>query len=237
HRVPPQKVMRIAGGVDTVRFRPVCDRAALRRSLGLPTDRRVLLTVRNLVPRMGLENLLAAMVPVCARFPDALLIIGGSGPLAEPLRMQARDLGLSAHVRFAGFIPEDALPGYYAAADLFVLPTRCLEGFGLVTIEAMACGTPVLGTPVGGTQEILQRFDPALLFAGTEPDHLADGILRHLRRVCGDEALRTRCRRYVEEHYSWDVVIDRVEAIFCQVAAQGRRTAAGPPVSGVEENS
>jgi glycosyltransferase involved in cell wall biosynthesis len=220
HRVPRSKVSIIPGGVDTVRFAPVEDRIALRRKLGIPPDALLLLTVRNLEPRMGVDALLDAMPTVCQARPEVHLVIGGSGPLTTHLQQRAAALKIDEHVTFAGFIPEADLASYYAAADLFVLPTRGLEGFGLVTVEAMACGTPVLGTPVGGTQEILRGFDESFLFSGTSAEDLAEGILQHLPRIRGNQELRARCRAYVEENYSWDVIIPRIEALF-YAAARG----------------
>ncbi len=220
HGIGGDRVSVIPGGVDTDHFRPVSDRDALKRELGLPPRRPVLFTVRNLVARMGLDNLLEAMARVHRECPEATLVIGGKGPLMEPLRAQTVALGLTDCVSFAGFIPEEKLPAYYAAADLFVLPTVALEGFGLVTVEAMACGTPALGTPVGGTQEILHAFDPAFLFRSPAPEHLAEGILGRLPQVRGNEALRLQCRRHVEEKYSWDVIIPRLEALFYTTAGK-----------------
>src|SRR5207249_3786898 len=123
HRIPVEKVVVIPGGVDADRFRPAADRAGLRRDLGLP-EGPLLLTVRNLEPRMGLDSLITAMRTVLTERPDCRLAIGGSGRIKEQLAQQVRELGLEHAIRFLGFIPEERLPDYYAAADLFVLPTR-----------------------------------------------------------------------------------------------------------------
>ena len=120
--------------------------------MGLPEDKFILFTVRNLVPRMGLENLISAFEIVQSGRTDLLLIIGGEGPLEPALKEQTRQCGVEEFVRFVGYIPDEDLPSYYQMADLFILPTIELEGFGLVTVEALASGLPVLGTPVGGTR-------------------------------------------------------------------------------------
>lgn len=220
HGVPAARPRLIPGGVDTERFRPPADRMLLRRELGLP-EGFLFLTVRNLVPRMGLDSLIAAMAEVVRVRPDAHLAIGGSGPLRETLENQVRELGLERHVTFLGFIPETRLPDYYGAVDLFVLPTRTLEGFGLVTVEALACGTPALGTPIGGTLEILRPFGKEWLFAGVETASLVEGMLSRVSRVEEDAGLRDRCRRYVLDHYSWEVIIPRVEALMTAMATPG----------------
>src|SRR5438132_854951 len=160
YAVPRERIVRIRGAAATDRFKPAPDRGAIRGELGLSADRPIVLTVRNLEARMGLDNLLGAMAVLKARCPSALLLIGGAGSLRGALEAQSQALGLEAHVKFLGFVPDAELPRYYQAADVFVLPTRELEGFGLVTVEALACGTPVLGTPVGATPEILRARCP-----------------------------------------------------------------------------
>jgi len=222
HKVPEGKITIIPGGVDTERFQPPSDRMEIRKKLNLPTDRVILLTVRNLVPRMGLENLIQAMAKVKQARPEVLLYIGGTGPLKETLLRLVHTLGLENHVFFTGFIPEDELPLTMGAADCFVLPTIALEGFGLVTVEALACGTPVLGTPIGGTVEILRELDDRLLFPSPSPEKMADAIINHLSAWRHDPAsykkLRTLCRRFVEERYSWEANVSKTEQLFFRMA-------------------
>lgn len=222
----PGKIDIIPGGVDLECFHPSGDRRDIRRRLEIPENRTVLLTVRNLVPRMGLENLLTAMKDVVKALPDALLIIGGNGPLRDNLLRLTLDLQLGDSVRFDGFICDEDLPDYYRAADLFILPTVELEGFGLVTLEALACGTPVLGTPVGGTLEILQRLDNRYLFDGTGPDAMARRIIEVLRQYADNPDLRNTaswtCRSFVEQHYSWERNVDQLEGLFCRFSGGPR---------------
>jgi glycosyltransferase involved in cell wall biosynthesis len=209
HGLPAGRVRVVPGGVDLARFAPPGDRLAARRRLGLLESAPVLFCLRNLEPRMGLELLLGAMPAVLARHPEALLVIGGDGPLAGPLRDRARALGLGAAVRFLGFVPEPELPLVYGAADVFVLPSERLEGFGLVTLESLACGTPVIGTRVGATPELLEPLDPALLSDPT-PDALARAVLAFLARE--DRAtLAARCRAHTAP-YAWERVAERLEA-------------------------
>jgi glycosyltransferase involved in cell wall biosynthesis len=219
HGVARDRIRVIPGGIDTEKFRLPQDRAGLRRELGLP-EGLLLFTVRNLVPRMGLDQLILAMQQVARVRPDCHLCIGGSGPLRSELESQVTALGLEKNVSFAGFIPEASLPDYYGTADAFVLPTRCLEGFGLVTIEALACGTPVLATPVGGTHEILRNFDTGFLFQGIEAPDMATGILERLPEIEGNDALRDRSRRYALDNYSWEVLVPRVEALMREMIGQ-----------------
>lgn len=210
------RLVLIPGGVDVERFHPAPDRSAVRARLGLPPDTTILLTVRRLVPRMGLENLLQAFAQVSREQDDLYLVIGGRGRLESTLHALAGQLGIANRVRFIGFIPEEDLPVYYQAADLFVLPTSALEGFGLITLEALATGLPVVGTPVGSTQEILGRFDARSLTAGTDAVALVEGIrwgLAHREEL----ALAEHCRAFAVTHHDWEHIVDRYEALYTEL--------------------
>lgn len=210
HRLPTETVCVIPGWVDGRHFQPAASAAAdIRRQLGLPLDRQILLTVRNLMPRMNLDGLLRAMRIVVNERPDTLLLIGGAGPLAASLRALVASLRLEEHVRLLGKIPEPQLAQWYQAADLFVVPSKALEGFGLATMEALACGTPVVGTPIGGTQELLTQFDPSLVCDSTHPRAMASAILRTLPR-CAEpaarRALRQRCLAFAARFGQEEIV-------------------------------
>src|SRR3989454_157122 len=174
---------------------------------------------------MGLDTLIRAMATVRERFPRVLLLIGGSGSLRPLLETLTISLSLSEHVRFLGFVPERDLPSYYHAADVFVLPTRELEGFGLVTVEALACGTPVLGTPVGATPEVLSGLDASLVFRGISAEIMAEDLLRFLETMArapdAYERLRCACRAHAERYYTWERAITGLEGALGRVAARG----------------
>lgn len=239
YRVPRHRIVKIPGGVDVDHFRPSADRATLRARLGLPADRRILFTLRNLEPRMGLDNLIRALDAVRRRDPDVLLLIGGAGPLRRGLAALAHDLGLEEHVRFLGFVSDVDLPRFYAAADAFVLPTRALEGFGLVTVEALACGTPVLGTPVGATPEILGGLDPDLVFPDATPAGIADGLGRFLDATKRDpdraRRLRDASRRYAEDRYTWHRAIDELERLLTRLVRSAVAAALCPVCAGTRD--
>ncbi len=223
HGIPAERIEVLPGGVDLGRFRPAADRESLRRRLGLKPESRLLLTVRNLEPRMGLENLIAALARVAPLFPEAVLWVGGEGTLREKLEVQALKLGIEKRVRFLGFVPEETLPEVYAAADLFVLPSLDLEGFGLVTLEALASGLPVLATPVGGSVEILAALPGGFLFEDTSVEALGRGIVSFLRRLAADSQAGLRfaaaCRRHAECGYSWERHLDRLESLLAALSA------------------
>jgi glycosyltransferase involved in cell wall biosynthesis len=217
HGVSAERIVINPGGVDLERFRPPENRKALKQKLDFPEGRIHLLTIRNLEPRMGIENLLKCIC-ILKKDKDSIhLILGGEGIERQNLERFIKKYGLLGDVTMAGFIPPDILSEYYGAADFFVLPTRSLEGFGLVTPESMACGTPVLGTPVGGTKEILSGFDSRFLFRDISPESMSEGI----RRAVGEyfvrkkqyKQLRLDCREYAAKNYSWERHTDQLRAM------------------------
>lgn len=148
--VSPWSVELVPPAVDLKRFTPA-GRSEARERLGIPADRKVGVSVRRLTPRMGLDDLLRAW----ALLPrdDADLLIAGEGPDRPRLESIANELGLDARVRFLGSVPDDLLPDVYRAGDVCAVPSTRLEGFGLVAIEALACGTPVVVADTGGLPE------------------------------------------------------------------------------------
>jgi glycosyltransferase involved in cell wall biosynthesis len=172
----------IPGGVDPVRFFPAAlptGKTALRQRFGLPEDALILLAARNLAPRTGVDTLLRAFARIRADQPRPrrFLALLGDGPRRRDYERLAASLGLGPEaIRFTGYVAEDDLSDWYRSADLSVMPTRALEGFGLATVEAMACGTPVIGTDIGATPELLAKIDPRLVVHGCRPDALANKI-------------------------------------------------------------
>lgn len=220
----PLKKLRLSiipGGVDVETFRPLASgKKELKKRLQLPTDRLILFTVRRLAARMGLENLILAVSLIKSHRSqlDFLLIIGGKGPLEEKLNKLVEEHNLQDYVRLIGCIPEETLPLYYQSADLFVLPSALIEGFGLATVEAMASGLPVLGTPVGGTKEILKNVDERLLFDDATPEAIAAGITLFLKNPQPFLDLKSKCREVAVGKYSWEHVVNRLEEEFFSVA-------------------
>jgi glycosyltransferase involved in cell wall biosynthesis len=215
HGVSENRIRRVPLPVDTQRFAPAHDRVAVRDLLGLPREGPILLTVRRLVARMGLDNLVAAMRQVVQKFPHVLLLMGGTGYLSEHLKRTILGENLEHNVRMLGFIPEALLPAYYQAADFFILPTLEYEGFGLVTIEALACGTPVLGTPVGATPEILGSLNEELLFRDSSAQAIALGINNWLVSTVGAE-VRQQCRAYCVRRFDKPKISQRIEQILAE---------------------
>ncbi|HRH95556.1 MAG TPA: glycosyltransferase family 4 protein [Prosthecobacter sp.] len=214
------RVHVIPGGVETDKFHPV-DVVEARQRLVWPQKQKIIVCVRRLARRMGLETLIEAFGRATLHHPDVKLMIGGQGPLREELEQQVLRAGLSRNVEFMGFIPESTLPAVYAAADLSIVPSSALEGFGLISLESLACGTPVLVTPVGGLPDTVNGLGEDLVLKGTSTDHIADGLrgwLDGTLRLPSREA----CREHVMKSFTWDRIAKQVCEVYREAGWQSK---------------
>lgn len=220
----PPKLCVIPGGVDIEEFKPPNSAEevnSIREKLKLSAEIPLLLTVRRLEQRMGLENLIRAAGILQCQSPDLKfqMVFTGKGSLKDRLEQLILEQGVSHCVQLVGLVPRETLPLYFRCADLFVLPTLAIEGFGLVTAEAMASGLPVMGTPVGATVEILKQVDERLLFQNTSPEALAEGIETFLRTPETFREMRSKCRDVAQAQYSWGTVVKKIQQEFIKVLA------------------
>lgn len=212
YEVPWEKIHVIPGGVDVKHFKNNLSRLAAREQLGWPTERQILFTSRRLVHRMGIDKLLTAIAKIKPVVPDIWLAIAGRGHIQTSLEKQVVELGLENQVRFLGFLPDQQLPIAYQAADLTVMPSQSFEGFGLAILESLACGTPVLCTPVGGMPEILRPFTPELITDSIAVDSLANKLQEvMLAKIVLPS--REECRNYAAENYDWTNIAQRVRQV------------------------
>ena len=212
YEIPWEKIHIIPGGVDVKHFKNNLSRLAAREQLGWPTERPILFTSRRLVHRMGIDKLLTAIAKIKPVVPDIWLAIAGRGHIQTSLEKQVVELGLENQVRFLGFLPDQQLPIAYQAADLTVMPSQSFEGFGLAILESLACGTPVLCTPVGGMPEILQSFTPELITDSIAVDSLANKLQEvMLAKIV--LPTREECRNYAAENYDWTNIAQRVRQV------------------------
>ena len=197
------KTQVISAGISTELFTPG-DGGEMRRALGIGQDDPVLLTVGRLDFRKGQDGVIGALPRLRREFPHLRYLIVGEGPERQKLTALACEKGVAGQVHFAGFQPDERLPAYYRACDVFVMHNRTLEnnveGFGLVFLEANACGKPVVGGRSGGAAEAVLHGTTGFL---VEPDD-GQGLVETLRKLLGDAALRREMglagrRRAVEE--------------------------------------
>ena len=215
--VKRDRIHVIPGGVEYSRFATARSRDDCRAALSWPTDRPIVLCVRRLVRRVGVDVLIDAVVEIRRRVPDVLVLIAGRGAMRDELDAKIAALGLGDAVRLLGFVPDELLPVAYRAADLSVVPSTALEGFGLITVESLAAGTPCIVTPVGGLAGIVTPFAPALVAQSTSAAHIAAALSGAL---LGELALPTseECAMYARTNFDWPVIARRVRAVYERVA-------------------
>jgi D-inositol-3-phosphate glycosyltransferase len=229
----PAKVHVIPCGVDPTLFRPM-RQADARERLGRDQCERIVLFVGRIEQIKGIDVLLRALGRLFLRHPDlrsdvCLLVVGGAldpqddAPETEKiqeLRRLVHEHRLEANVNFVGSLDQETLALYYAAADVCAVPSLT-ESFGLVALEAMACGTPVVGTRVGGLQTLIEDGESGLLVPPGDDEALADAIAQ----VLTDHRLRTHLAhgaRDRAEHYTWQSVGEKIDALYDTVLASSR---------------
>jgi D-inositol-3-phosphate glycosyltransferase len=199
-------------GVNLDLFQPM-DKEDARRQLGLTPEVPVLLFVGRFDPLKGIDRLLSTMTHLKHRGNLRLVIIGGDGdqsPEFKRLQRVSSKLGIQEAVSFVGRVDQKNLPPYYSAADILVIPSY-YESFGLVGLESLACGTPVVSTKVGVLEDILKQNDIGRLVENATPRSLADGIEKILS-VSSDSRLRDERIRSAVIRFQWPAVASAITA-------------------------
>ena len=212
----PGRIRIIPCGVNLDLFRPI-DKERARRRLNLNGE-GVLLFVGRIVPIKGLDRLLMAMSYLEWERPIKLLVIGGDEQNHTPrknLRNLTKELGISDRVMFFGFVDHEELPWFYSAADVCVIPSFH-ESFGLVALESLACGTPVIATKVGAMESIIWSGQTGYVVDDNTPVHLAGKIFRFLSGVSGTPKPIDVIRASVLQ-FSWSHVAEAVEREYASV--------------------
>ena len=209
----------IPPGVDTDIFKPlpVDSSGVFFSRLGIPDHLPVVLAVGRHIAWKGFAYLLQAAARIKDRVPF-VLIIGGGGPETPGLRLSAEKLGIQDRVVFTGRIPNSDMPRLYNRATVFVLPSIVdasgnTEGLGVVLMEAMACGTPCVGSNVGGIPDIVRDGYNGLLIPAGDAAALAEAILRLLTDEKLRQSMGENGRRFIAENYSWVRITDRTVAL------------------------
>ena len=244
YNAEPSKIAVIPCGFASDEFWPIAPRFA-RRALGLPSDVPLLLSVGRLVPRKGVDNIIRALGVLVRRLgvPAELLVVGGNSDIpdcqATPeigrLRSIAEEAGVADRVTFTGRRSRELLKLYYSAADVFVT-TPWYEPFGMTPVEAMACGTPVVGARVGGIQYSVLDGATGYLVPPNDPVALAE----RLNQICCSRRLAERLSsvavRRAHMLFRWERVARSLATLYADVeaaadprpAAQALPTAAAP---------
>jgi len=208
----PEKIKVLHNGVDLVHFRLLFGkREEIRGKLGIPQNAIVVLTVRRLVYKNGVDTLIEGANMAVRKNPNIIFLVVGKGPDLNSVQIKIRQLGIENNFRLTGFVSDGDLPFYYNAADFFVLPSKSGEGLPLVALEAMACGLPVIATNVGGIREILME-DFGKLVPSNQPEQLAKAVLEFSNIDFSSRRLELRGK--IEEKFSWDKNVDALIGIY-----------------------
>jgi glycosyltransferase involved in cell wall biosynthesis len=187
----------------------------IRRKLNIDEHAFIVITSRRLIARTGVDLLINAFGDVIRAFHNQTtqknlkLILTGTGASENELKQLAVDLKISEHIIFTGHVEERLLPEYYRAGDLFVMPTKELEGFGLSTVEAMATALPVIGTNIGGTPEILSKISDQLIIQECTSAAIAEKIIHFIK----EENLQEWSKKSLKccrEYFTWEKHTDRL---------------------------
>lgn len=218
---PPMEI--VTPGVDPTRFAPFAE-AAADPGLRAPGGGRIILSVSRLVARKGPATLIAALPAVLARHPDTVLAIVGDGTDRRRLERAARRHGVTGAVRFLGPQPWDRLGGYYAAADIFALPTRErfwgleTEGFPLVYLEAAGAGLPTVAGAAGGVGEAVVEGQTGFIVDGHSPAETASALIRLLDDPALARRMGSAGRERVIAQFTWDDVAERFASVLAKYA-------------------
>jgi D-inositol-3-phosphate glycosyltransferase len=220
YQTDEHKVTIIPPGVDTSRFYPIpADEA--RAAVGVPPNGCMVLYVGRIEPLKGVDTLIRAMavmhqIGTLRECPQGLMIIGGD-PQASPDEMNAemarlqalcRELGMEDMILFLGKRDQDFLPYYYSAAEVLVMPSH-YESFGMVALEAMACGTPVVASQVGGLAFLVQDGTTGYVVPDGDPQALADRLTQLIRDPQLRQKMGEQAAAYARQ-YSWDQIANRI---------------------------
>jgi glycosyltransferase involved in cell wall biosynthesis len=197
----------IANGFNHKLFFPK-DRIESRKKINLPLDKKIVLAVGSLDIVKGHRYLIEALKTVKKTCPNILCLIIGDGPLKNHLKNQIKDIHLTKNIKLIDYVAHDKLNDWYNASDLFVLPSIS-ESFGVVQLEALACGKPVVATINGGSEEIITSQEYGLLCKNKNPKDLADKILLALAMKWDKKKIMSYMK-----YYSWPEIVRKLLLIY-----------------------
>ena len=216
--VGAEKVHLSPMGIDFSVYRRI-DKNRARDDLGLDSSKKYVLCVAGMVERKGLDYLIQSMPPIRERLPDTELLLVGEGYYKTHLQLLAQKLHIPDKIHFipAGDaetrVPDEELPLNYNAADVFVLPSLT-EALGVVGIEAMACGTPFIGTNVEGIPSLVEQFEAGVLIPPRDSNAIASAVINVLEDGATFSANRERAKNYFDWHSVAKKNIDVYDALF-----------------------
>jgi D-inositol-3-phosphate glycosyltransferase len=227
----PEKLVQMPNGVDTELFAPGADDTGLRDRLGIPADTTVAAFVATL-DRAHYFKRLDVAIDAVARVDglgeeEVHLVVAGGGELLAGFRDQAARTGVGERVHFLGGVPHSELPDVLRAADMFVLTTEPPESFGIVLIEAMATGLPVIATDYPGVRAVVDEGETGFVVSAGDPEAVA-GAMRELlgRGAEGRRRMGDAGRQKAVREWGWEPLLDRMDVAYSE-AIEARRARLG----------
>ena len=217
------KVRIVPNGVDCERFHPAIDPNPVRSRVNLREDKIILFVgaLSRWHGYKGLDVLIKAFASASRLRKDIALMVVGDGSMRQTYEKLASDLNLTDRVFFVGDVPDEALPSYYAASDLLVLPSKDRsEGFGLTILEANACGKPAIGSEVGGIPDVIKHGFNGLLVPPDNPEELCRAMLSLIENDSLRKTMGRNGRTFAEEH-DWSRVAEATEKVYLEATDQG----------------
>jgi glycosyltransferase involved in cell wall biosynthesis len=214
--LPQEKIEIIPNGIDLEKYNAPVDRAAVKERYGVHPHEKLVLCIGRLVPQKGIEYLIRAVPRIAGRYPEAKFIIVGEGWLRGHLEYVARSTGHHWKITFTGWIPDQELAALLNSADVLVVPS-IYEPFGIVALEGMAAGVPVVASDVGGLAEVVEHERTGILAYSKNPESIAWAVERALSDPSHSKWLVQNAREMVQKTYSWEAIAKRTIEVYREV--------------------
>jgi len=215
-RLPQEKVEVIPNGIDLTKYWGSVDRWSVRSRYGVQPNEKLVLCVGRLVPQKGVEHLIWAIPIIIQRYPEAKFIVVGDGWLKDYLEGLAQSTGYRWKITFTGFLPDQEVVALMTSADVLVVPS-IYEPFGIVALEGMAAGVPVVVSQVGGLAEVIEHDRTGVFVYPGNSDSIAWGVDRVLSNIGHARWLTQNAREMVQKTYSWETIAMKTVKVYEEV--------------------
>lgn len=212
-KVPPGKVDVVANGVDYEKFNVYVDKGFVRSRYEVSLNEKLILFIGRLTPQKGVEHLVKAVPMVMAKHPNTKFIIVGDGWMRGEMQRQAQATGYGSRILFTGFLPNQELIALLLSSDALVIPS-IYEPFGIVALEAMAAGTPVIVSQVGGLAEVVEHEKTGIWVYPGDASSIAWGIDRILSDEAYAKQLAEKAKETVRKAYNWEAIANKTIEIY-----------------------
>lgn len=212
-KIPSNKISIIPNGIDISEFNIQVNPLEIKRNIGIGEDKKLVLFVGRITSQKGVTYLIQAVPKVLSAHPDARFVIVGDGWELGTIKNMIYSMGLGEYVKTLGFLPDHTVKSLMKAADVMVIPS-IYEPFGIVALEAMASGTPLVASDVGGLSEIIEHEKTGLKVYPANPDSIAWGINTVLSNPRWARAMAQNALAIVKEKYSWEAIAAKTAELY-----------------------